>query len=823
MNHLNVIEAVRKMVRQAHHPCKGPVGPEPVEGMGTVKPTDGCSRKAGVVALMHAVLGFLFVFTSSAAGVVDIVKDGKPVAVIVVQQTGEQQAPNQRGKSSRAGFELSDIGAADVLADWIEKITDARLARRRPGLELTSPPAGAWAGQPPEGAPAIYIGAAALKAGLSLDQIQSPTGEGLRIVCDGAGKILIAGQNDSSTTKAVCRFLEELGCRYFMDNDLGEVYPRTKTLAVGKLDISEKPGFLLRKIWGSQWTGSSLWKIWNGDGGLPMSTGHAWGKYVDENLFEQHPEYFALRDGSRKKGSWYCTSNPQLRKIFTDGVIAKGGYNPSLSPPDGTGYCQCDKCLAQDDPANIEPSSGRPSVTNRYVDFFDEVAADIAKAHPDRLLSFYCYADYTQPPTLARKLSPNLVAWIAPLRYSRYHRIGSPNSPSCMQLVNVIDGWADVANHIAYRTYNFNCAECLVPFSKLSIWKHDIPYLKKKGCIGINLESLANWEIYGPHLYQSIRIAYNPDTDSDVLMDDYFTKFYGAEAGPLMKEYWLTIDKAFAELKCESGGFFALHLVYTRQFLQELEALIKKASSVTALNKTYSARVAMTGEGLKNAAQYIDVREAMNNGDFSAARRIYDELCARNEAEQKKGYGNHYTLNYLRRFIGPLVAAGTQATAPPNKVLLVLPDIMKLEYDREDNGLAKGFHKAEFDDSKWKDAATYSSTLNAQGLPDVKSIMWYRTSIDVPRRHGPLTLFFTEVDGQSVAVYLNGKEAASLGSEARRKPFEVDITGVAEPGQNTLSLRIDHSRITELFLGGIVRPVLLIEKPARRYLGGPAP
>ncbi len=778
--------------------------------------------RGGMVALIRAVLGLLFLLTPSAAGVVDIVRDGKPVAVIVVQQAGDGQVQSQRGKRSRTGSELSDIGAADVLADWIEKMTDAR-------LELTA--------RPPKGAPAIYIGAAALKAGLSLDQIQSPTNEGLRIVCDGTGKILIAGQNDASTTKAVCRFLEELGCRYFMDNDLGEVYPRTKTLTVGKLDISEKPGFLLRKIWGSQWTGNSLWKIWNGDGGLPMATGHSWGRYIDESLFAQHPEYFALRDGERKKGPWYCTSNPQLRKIFADGVIAKGGFNPSLSPPDGTGYCQCDKCLAQDDPANIEPSSGRPSVTNRYVDFFEGVAADVVKAHPDWLLSFYCYADYTQPPTFGRKpagtwagkLSPNLVAWIAPLRYSRYHRIGSPNSPSCMQLVNVIDGWADAATHIAYRTYNFNCAECLVPFSKLSIWKHDIPYLKTKGCIGINLESLANWEIYGPHLYQSIRIAYNPDTDSDALMDDYFMKFYGPDAGPLMKEYWLSIDNAFAELKCESGGFFALHLIYTPTFLRQLDDLLKKVSSAVRDDRTYSARVVIAAEGLKNAAQYIDMREATNNGDFTAAKRIYDELCARNEAEQKKGYGNHYTLNYLRRFIGPLVAAGAEATAPPNKVLQVLPDRMKLEYDREDNGLAKGFHKADFDDSKWKDVATYSSTLNAQGLPDVKSIMWYRTSIDVPRGHGPparsqdppprgpggLTLFFTEVDGQSVAVYLNGKEVVSLGSEARRKPFEVDITGAAVPGQNTLSLRIDHSRITELFLGGIVRPILLIEKPAQ--------
>lgn len=738
---------------------------------------------------------------------VDIVRDAKPVAVIVVHKSSGEYAANQERKDAKrrkkrsVGFECSDMAAANVLADWIEKITGVR-------LELVS--------RNPRDRPAIYVGAAAIEAGLNLADINSPTQEGLRILSDGSGKILIAGQNETSTTKAVCRFLEELGCRYFMDNDLGEVYPRTKTLTVGKLDISEKPGLLLRKIWGSQWGGQNvLWKIWNGAGGTAMATGHSWGRYVDKGLFERHPEYFALRDGRRKQGSWYCTSNSELRKVFAEGVITRGGDNPSLSPPDGTGYCQCDKCLAQDDPDNIEPSSGRPSVTNRYVDFLDEVGRRVAREDSSRLLSFYCYADYTQPPTLGRKLSPNLVAWIAPLRYCRYHRIGSPNSPSRTQLMKVIDGWAAVAKHIAYRTYNFNLAECLVPVSKMSVWKHDIPYLKKKGCIGINLESLVNWEIYGPHIYQSIRLAYNPQADSDKMMDDYFMKFYGPQAGALMKEYWLSIDRAFAGMKCESGSFFALHLVYTPRFLDKLADLLKAASSAVRGEKIYSARVAMTAEGLKNADQYIRIREAMNKGDFANAKRIYDELYARNEVELSKGYGNHYTLNYLKRFIGRHVTAGAEATAAPNKVLQVLPDRMKLGYDYEDTGVERGYHKSEFDDSKWKDVATYSNTLNAQGLPDIKSIMWYRTSIKVPRRDGRLSLFFTELDGLAVSVYVNGKEAVSLGKEASRKPFEVNITEVIRPGENDLAFRIDHRRITEVFLGGIVRPILLIEKPAR--------
>ncbi|MBC8216850.1 MAG: beta galactosidase jelly roll domain-containing protein, partial [Planctomycetes bacterium] len=296
----------------------------------------------------------------------------------------------------------------------------------------------------------------------------------------------------------------------------------------------------------------------------------------------------------------------------------------------------------------------------------------------------------------------------------------------------------------------------------------------------------------------------------------YFMKFYGSAAGPFMKRYWMGIDEAFANMKCESGSFFALHLVYTPQFLRQLAHLVRQAAGAAGEGEIYSARIAMTSEGLKNAEQYIHVRDAMNRGDFAAAKKVYDELYARNEAELSKGYGNHYTLGYLKRFVGTHVLAGAEAAAQPNKVLQVLGDRMKLAYDPEGNGAEQGYHRSDFDDSKWRQVATYSTTLNAQGLPDVKSVMWHRTSMDVPRRRGGrLVLFFTEVDGQAVTVYVNGLEVASLEREARRKPFEVDVTDAAEPGKNTVAIRVDHRRITELFLGGIVRPILLIHKADR--------
>ena len=45
-------------------------------------------------------------------------------------------------------------------------------------------------------------------------------------------------------------------------------------------------------------------------------------------------------------------------------------------------------------------------------------------------------------------------------------------------------------------------------------------------------------------------------------------------------------------------------------------------------------------------------------------------------------------------------------------------------------------------------------------------------------------------------------------------PFEADGSAL-HAGRNTVAVRVDHSAITELFLGGIVRPVYVIEK------GGP--
>ena len=750
-----------------------------------------------------AVAGVVVLFASPATAA-ELAKGGKSVAAIVI--TPPADTPKAKGKAKAPV--TGDAAAAQLLADWLGKMTGA------PTPVQNQAPA---AGTP------IYVGRAAVAAGLKLDDIDSPTKEGVRIVVE-ANRVLIAGQSDAATLKAVCRFLEHLGCRYFMDTPLGEVYPRTPDLTVAPVTITEKPGLLYRNPKGPSWPGGS-WKAWNGAGGEDFAHSHSWGRYIPKGLFNEHPEYFAMgADGKRKDGDWLCTSNAGAREVFAKNVVAAikaGAKNPSISPPDGRGYCQCPACKAQDDPKVIEPSSGSVAVSTRYADFFDDVARRVAKEAPASVLSFYVYADYTQPPTRTEKLAPNLCAVIAPIRYCRLHALGDPNCPSRKQAVEMIDGWAKVAPRLGYYNYMYNLADATLPTFKFTPCRLEFPQLADRGLAFMTIEVLSNWHLYGPQIYLSLRMAYDPRLDAAALMDDYYAKFYGPAAGP-MKAYWMGIDEATARLGNHAGGFYGMNGVYTADFVRACESRLKQAADAAkGADAVYAERVALHAAGFRNVIDYRAVGESMSRGDFRGAKATYDGMTARIDALAAKRHANpEYGTAYLRRFLSKAIDGGVAATAAPNRVVAVLPDRWRFAPDDKDDGEAKGFASPTHDDSKWRSVATYSNTLSGQGLEE-NTILWYRTTVRVPEGKGSFSLVFSEVDGPAT-VYVNGKAAEAqpilpspkgAAGVPRRAPFRVPLAGAAKPGDNVVAVRVDNRRISELFLGGILRPVVLVVSP----------
>jgi len=142
-----------------------------------------------------------------------------------------------------------------------------------------------------------------------------------------------------------------------------------------------------------------------------------------------------------------------------------------------------------------------------------------------------------------------------------------------------------------------------------------------------------------------------------------------------------------------------------------------------------------------------------------------------------------------------------------------LPDEWLFRYDLKDEGEAAGWHAEKVKPDGWQAIKTCSASFQEQGIEEVLTWLWYRAEFEAPGLPGGrrLLLWFGEVDGKPTKVFLNGQ----LVGETRnsRKPFEMDVTGKVRKGKNVLAVKIDHRNISELALGGIIKPVMLYSAP----------
>ncbi|HUT34500.1 MAG TPA: DUF4838 domain-containing protein [Planctomycetota bacterium] len=711
------------------------------------------------------------------------------LAADIVREGAPQGAVWHKGDQKEA--------AAD-LVEFVEKMSGARLEVK----------AVAEGEKPAADSPAIVLGALALEMGLPKPP-ETPSLDGYRLQTR-RNHLLLAGEAPMSTRFAVTHFLEHHGCRWLMANKWGEVIPQAKTLSLDGFDVSEKPDFAYRNVWGFVPHARSRL------GGMDLPNRHDWEHVPAARYFKDHPGYYALRGGERRPGGWLCTSHPDLPRLFADAYVAKskkGVRADTISPPDGRGFCECAKCKALDVPDYIEPSSGTISMSDRYARFFDAVGQLVGKEAPGFILSFYCYSDYTLPPKTVSKVSDNLCAWVTTIRFCRIHGVNNPRCESRQRYKAVVEGWARLMQTACYD-YNYNLAEVTVPISKITYMKDNIPFLKKTGCRGINLESMAAWNLYGPHTYLASRLMWKADADADAILDDYYAKLCG-KAAPHVKAYWERIDKAVREADVHVGCFHGIHAIWTPALVKECEADLDAAAKA-AETDLERERVALFRSGLESARYYLAVREAINRCDFVAAKQTFDQWLKHMDAAFDKQYNTMrgYKRGYAEWFLRPLIESGLARTVGECKLVAQLPDEWDFRYDPQDAGEKQGWFKDAAAPEGWRKVKTYSATLNEQRIPEQLTWMWYRARLKAPAAlpPGPLHLWFGEVDGSPTKVYLNGEPVAEFAGA--RKPSEVEVTGKLLAGKdNLVVVRTGHLSISELMLGGIVRPAMLYAGP----------
>jgi len=350
-------------------------------------------------------------------------------------------------------------------------------------------------------------------------------------------RVLLIGATDLGVSHAAFSFLERLGCRWFFPAKEWEVVPVKGTLTASVAETS-RPAVLARRIWyawgffhDAESKCRSDYEAWarrnRMASSLKIQCHHAWQAIIAANgeVFDAHPEYRALVRGERR-GKQLCVSNPKVQEIAVQYAMNYFEQNPdedmvSMGASDGGGFCECESCV----------KIGNESNQNFFL--VNHVAKAVARKYPGKLVGSYAYNLHCEPPPF--KLESNV-----------YIQLTAGFIRGKYTFDELLDLWPKVCPNMGiydyYDIWPFN--RDMLPGSKggnLSYLRKQIPRFAAAGATSMDCESGNSWGPHGRGYYVANRLMWDPETDVDALLADFYEKAFGPAAST-MERYYERLD-----------------------------------------------------------------------------------------------------------------------------------------------------------------------------------------------------------------------------------------------------------------------------------------
>ena len=313
--------------------------------------------------------------------------------------------------------------------------------------------------------------------------------------------IHFSGGSDRGAINGIYAFLEEeLGCRWYVPGPLGEYLPWQENITVGDVELQDAPDF--ESVTGYQrHRDPAIGNEWHRRvriAGFPNQYhSHNWQNIIPWSLIDEYPEYFA-QVGTGRTPLQMCTTHADV----LDSAVTKARRyfdkhpdNPSfsLSPADNMSFCQCKNCLALDAELGVDPFVPGGSITDRLVYFFNQVAVEVVKTHPDKRLAFYAYLNHTAPPQVVKPhpmLLPVLVH--TPWDYCMNHPIDDPDCERNRPFAEAVIEWHELSPDLYLYDYWGHYHLCGHHGVVHNI-KRDLPWLHEHGIVGFYGEMHPQW------------------------------------------------------------------------------------------------------------------------------------------------------------------------------------------------------------------------------------------------------------------------------------------------------------------------------------------
>ncbi len=696
--------------------------------------------------------------------------------------------------------------------------------------------------------PAIVLGSLAAKADPEF-RIESESDEAFRIKVSGQ-RILAGGNSDFGSALAIYELLKQFGCDWVFPGKAGEIIPSGKELALAEMDREFSPAFAVRAPWMNttrvpekdamdfhRWVlrqkcqlESELFHP------LKMRGGHVWQKIIRDNQekFKKDPTMYALirlPDGSKvRKGPQLESTHPEVLKLTVDYIRAEFKKNKwpndkkvciGVGPADSSRYSCSPETLAQM-PGRTDPMGGLDDFTDGVVIFANRLLEMTSDEFPNLYLGFYLYNNHADYPLLA-KPHPRLSMTIADISFSRYHGLGDMNSKTRHYYRHILEQWKKLhqeqKNIYFFRGYDYNMADCFLPYTKLKVWGEDIPYYHRMGVAGMYNNWSATWAISAPSNYLDVNMEWDISMDWNKVLTDYCRKAYGSGAAA-MEQYYRKLTQRQSEAGYEAGSFYSFPLMYDEKWVAEAEKLFDRAAA-EAKQDSERERIKLARIPLEMLKYYLAFHREFIGFRFTEAKKEFNKL---GELISKSSEAHPLFFEkqrYSERFLRKSTEAGVTYSTTPYRMVSAMPERLKMGFDPRNNGVVLGLFRSEINDRAWPEYSTYASTWDAQGLWGMRSgSVWYRWRFDAPKLKDDEApgLLLTGVD--NIADVWCNNRYLGRGTDFIQ-PFAFDLSSVWQPGkENILVIRVERFGNSELGSGGIMFPGFIFAGPK---LAKPAP
>ena len=282
--------------------------------------------------------------------------------------------------------------------------------------------------------------------------------------------------------------------------------------------------------------------------------------------FEAHPEWYGLRNGKRSDRMTdygddnYCTSNKDATKELVKNLVQnlidgqwKNVDIVNFWMLDGGKWCECENCKKQG------------IYSDRLFDVAHSVQKEMQNArqkgrlHRNVLLATLAYHETLPPPE--RPLPndfdyENFSVTFFPIERCYVHTLADPSCTEINQfLLEHYQGWTmGSGRHYKgsifigeyYNVSSFKSLPVLFP----TIIAADIPWYYRTGTRHFNYMHTPThlWGTWTLNQYLLARLLWNAETDSDALMNEYFSKYYPTTS-ERTRNFYRHLEKATANFK----------------------------------------------------------------------------------------------------------------------------------------------------------------------------------------------------------------------------------------------------------------------------------